>query len=79
MIASLNIVFQGKIDKAYLFHIMSTSSTYGCVTAGHILVNLERDITRWSASQAFVSTSDDVEKLLQTAQEEATRIAEVIS
>lgn len=78
MIANLNIVFCGIIDKAYLFHIMSTSSTYGCVTAGHILVNLEQNITRWSASQAFVD-SCNVEKLLQTAQEEATKIAEVIN
>lgn len=78
MIASLNIVFQGTINKAYLFHIKSTSSTYGCVTAGHILVNLERNITRWSASQAFVSLSE-VEKLVQTAREEATKLAEVIN
>ena len=78
MIANLNIVFCGIIDKAYLFHIISTSSEYGCVTAGHIVINLERNIVRWSASQAFVDSSE-VEKLLQTAQEEAQKIADVIS
>lgn len=78
MIASLNIVFQGTINKAYLFHIISTSSEYGCVIARHIVINLERNIVRWSASQAFVDSSK-VEKLLQTAQEEAQKIADVIS
>lgn len=78
MIHDLNIIFQRKVDKSYLFHVIVTSSTYGCVAAGYIVVNLERNISRWSGSNNFISESDAI-KLVNKALEEAKQIADVIS
>ncbi len=75
-VTDLNIIFQGKIGKAFLFHVISASRTYGTVTAGNIFVNLERGKVFWSGSRNFVPESE-INHLLQMAKDDAQKIDEI--